>query len=259
MIGTTAALIGLGISAAAGTASSLVGASKASSAAEKAAQAQGDSTKYAADLQKKASDDALAFEKEIWATQQEQQQPWIDAGTTALGQLATGTAAGGDLVKPFDASTVSMDPGFDFRLAEGMKALDRSAAARTGVLNGGAVKAAERYAQDYSSGEYDKAYSRTFNEYQTGQTNTYNRLAALAGLGQTATSTLGQQGSTAASGVTNNLITTGTSLADLATQAGNARASGYVGSGNAWNGALGGVSSNLSSLAMLAALFGRGK
>jgi hypothetical protein len=40
-------------------------------------------------------------------------------------------------------------------------------------------------------------------------------------------------------------------LGDLAAQGANARASGHVASGNAWNGALGGISQNIMDLLMM--------
>lgn len=225
-----------------------------SKAAGSAANAQVDATKYAADLQKQSSDAALALQKEIWQQQQESQKPWIGAGTNALAQLVAGTQPGGEFSQGFDPSKVQMDPGFQFRLAEGQKALERSAAARGGALGGAALKGITRYAQDYSSGEYGNAYTRAFNTFQANRSNRLNPLLSLAGLGQTATTTLGNEGGQFAQNAGSNLIGTGANLANLATQAGNARASGYVGNANAWNGALTGVGNNLQSLAMLSML-----
>lgn len=234
--------------------SSLAGGALASNASSKAANAQVDATKYAADLQAKSSADALALQKQIWEQQQESQKPWIGAGTNALAQLVSLLQPGSEFNRSFDPSTVNMDPGFDFRLKEGQKALERSAAAKGGALGGGALKALTRYAQDYSSGEYGNAYNRAFNAFQTNRSNQLNPLLSLAGLGQTATTTLGNEGGQFAQGAASNLTNTGSNLANLATQAGNARASGYVGGANAWNGALSGIGGNLQSLAMLSML-----
>jgi hypothetical protein len=250
--------------------SSLVGGAMSSKASTSAANAQVDATKYAAELQSKSSAEALALQKQIWEQQQESQKPWIGAGTNALAQLQALLAPGGALTQSFspasfDSSTVQMDPGFQFRLAEGKKAIERSAAARGGALGGGALKALTRYAQDYSSGEYGNAYNRArgayqqdytnaFNTFQANRSNQLNPLLSLAGLGQTATTTLGNEGGQFAQGAAANLTGTGNNLANLATQAGNARASGYVGNANAWNGALTGVGNNLQSLAMLSML-----
>ena len=100
------------------------------------------------------------------------------------------------------------DPGYAFRFKEGMRALDRGAAARGGLLSGGYARKAIRYGQDYASGEY---------------TNVYNRIANIAGLGQTANQTNA-----------NAALYTGANMGTAAAQAGYARASGYQGASNAW-------------------------
>jgi hypothetical protein len=132
--------------------------------------------------------------------QVELQEPWRQAGMNALNRMQSGDVMG------------MMDPSYQFRLGEGMKALDRQAAARGGLISGGALKAAQRYGQDFASTEFG---------------NAYNRLAGLAGVGQTATNTLtgaaGQFGQNQAMGLSN---------------AAQARASGYVGSANALTGGL---------------------
>jgi hypothetical protein len=52
------------------------------------------------------------------------------------------------------------DPGYGFRLSEGLKALERSAAARGGLMSGGTGKALQRYGQDLASQEYSNAFQR---------------------------------------------------------------------------------------------------
>lgn len=100
-------------------------------------------------------------------------------------------------------------PDYQFRLNEGMKAIERSAAARGGLRSGATMKAVGNYAQGVASGEW--------NSY-------VNRLAALAGIGQQATqdtAALGQNYANAAS--------------NAFTNAGNARASAYANTGSAIN------------------------
>lgn len=122
-------------------------------------------------------------------------------------------------------------PGYQFRLGEGMKALERSAAARGTLLTGGTLKGLNRFAQDYAS-----------NEYQ----NRYNQLFGLAGLGQNAAGA--QAGANSAYA---------TNAGDLQTQIGNAQAAGTVGGANALNQALGGAT-NLAQMYYLSRLFGGG-
>ena len=118
------------------------------------------------------------------------------------------------------------DPGYAFRLNEGLKAVDRQAAARGGLISGAALKASQRYGQDMASQEYTNA----FNRYQTERNAQLNPLLSLAGLGQVSTNAL-----TGAAGQY------GQAAGEYGTQAANARASGYVGQANALNQALGGV------------------
>jgi hypothetical protein len=116
------------------------------------------------------------------------------------------------------------DPGYAFRLSEGQKALDRQAAARGGLISGGALKAATRFGQDMGSQEFTNAYNR----YQTNRSNQLNPLQSLMGAGQTATNFLGTTGAANAANV-GNLMTSGAA----------AQAAGQVGSANAMTGALG--------------------
>jgi hypothetical protein len=110
------------------------------------------------------------------------------------------------------------DPGYGFRLAEGQKALDRQAAARGGLISGGALKAAQRYGQEMGSQEYTNA----FNRYQTERQARLNPLQSLAGMAQTSTGQLGAAGQAYASGA-----------GEAMGQAAQARASGYMGGANA--------------------------
>jgi hypothetical protein len=100
-------------------------------------------------------------------------------------------------------------PGYQFRMNEGIKQLERSAASRGTLLTGGTLKGLQRYAQDYASGEYN---------------NRNNQLFGWAGLGMNAAGAQAGQNSQYA-----------TTAGDLMTQQGNAQAAGTVGGANAWN------------------------
>lgn len=172
----------------------------------------------AANAQTQAADKASETQLQMYNQTRDDQAPWRAAGATALGQMAAGTAAGGEFNRNFTLADFTADPGYDFRMQQGQTALDRSAAARGGVLSGAALKGTERYSQDYASNEYQNAYNR----YNNDLTTRYNRLASLAGTGQTATAQTGAAGTAAASAIGENTL-----------QAGNAAASGYVGTANA--------------------------
>jgi hypothetical protein len=189
------------------------------------------SAKKAANAQTEASQLASQTELEQYYQNREDMQPWREAGVGALGQLTAGTGAGGDFNRDFTLADFSRDPGYDFRLQQGQQALDRSAAARGGALSGASIKGQTRYGQDYASGEYQNAYNRFNND----RTQRFNRLASLAGVGQTATRDVAQMGAQAAGTVANNII-----------GAGNAQASSYVGQGNA----IAGAANTLGNFAM---------
>ena len=268
----TAAAIGIGVSAAGGLASSIIG----SKAAKSAAQTQEQSAQAAIDEQKRQFDITTA-----------NQQPWLQAGQGALTQLTAGTQPGGAFTQKFGetytqpaafdggpaftAPTLdnTNDPGYAFRLQQGEQALQRGAAAGGGAFSGGTLKALQRYGQDYASGEYGNVYNRALQGYQTNfadklnayntnvntgltgyqtryntynndQTNQFNRLAALSGVGQSAANTLASTGAANA----NN-------ISELLTQQGNAGAAGTLGGASAINtgiqGVLGGVQSGIGN------------
>jgi hypothetical protein len=157
--------------------------------------------KSAAGTQAESADRATELQREMFNKQLELQQPFQEAGVNALNRMQSGDVMG------------MMDPSYKFRLGEGLKALDRQAAARGGLISGGALKAAQRYGQDVASTEFG---------------NAYNRLASMAGLGQTATGAMG--------GAAGQF---GANAGNLMTGAGAARASGYVGGANALTSGLG--------------------
>lgn len=177
----------------------------------------------AASTQADAADRATASSEAQYQQTRADQTPWRDAGKGALDQINPGIQAGGEFNRNFSLSDFVKDPGYQFRMDEGMKGIQGSAAARGGLLSGGTLKSLSRYGQDYASGEYQNAYNR----YNTDLTNRFNRLSSVAGIGQTANNALAMAGNQNTSNQIN------------ATYGGaNARASGYVGMGNAASGAL---------------------
>lgn len=179
-----------------------------SAAAQNAANTQAQATQSAQDAQERM------FNKQL-----ELQEPYRQAGIGALNKLIPLS----DYTK-FGMDQFQQDPGYAFRLSEGMKALDRTAAARGGLLSGATLKGAQRYGQDMASQEYTNA----FNRYQAERAAQLQPLQSLAGIGQTSANTL-----TGAAGTFG--AQTGQNMQDIGT----ARASGYLGGQNALSGALG--------------------
>jgi hypothetical protein len=186
--------------------------------------------KSAASTQSAAADRAAELQNEQFQQTRQDYAPWREAGVNALGvmQKTAGNVPG---AFSFTNQQMYQDPGYAFRLAEGQKALDRSAAARGGLISGGALKAAGRYGQDMASQEYQNAYNRALTGYNTDvarENQLYNRQAALAGIGQTATSQTAQAGQNYA-----------TNVGNLMTGSAAAQAAGQVGQANALTGGLG--------------------
>lgn len=170
--------------------------------------------KSAGKSQAGAAREAAALQNEQFQQTREDQLPYREAGVRALGKLESAAD-----YTPFGMSQFQADPGYGFRLSEGQKALERSAAARGGLISGGALKAATRYGQDMGSQEYTNA----FNRYQTERQARLGPLQSLAGVGQSSVNQLGSLGAANAANV-GNLMTGGAA----------AQAAGQVGSANAY-------------------------
>jgi hypothetical protein len=201
----------------AGPAASLVSGVLSSNAAKDAANAQLSATKTATDQQNAALDKVIALNEPF----RQGGIQGLNALTTAYG-LTPGTDSGWAM-KDFTPSDMTTDPSYQWRLQQGQQALERSAAAKGGLLSGGFGKDLTNYAQGAASQEYGNEYQR----YMQNRTAKVNQLSTLAGYGQTAT------GSDA-----NSTQSTANNVSNLTTQGGNATASGIVGGANAWNNAL---------------------
>jgi hypothetical protein len=205
------------------------------------------SSNKAAKTQASAAGQAAELQKSQYEQTREDQAPYRTAGYNALAEMQR-TAGNVPGAFKFSMSDFEADPGYGFRFSEGQKALDRSAAARGGLMSGGALKAATRFGQDLGSQEYSNAYNRALTGYNTGvasENQLYNRQAGLAGIGQTATNLVGQAGQNYATNAGNALGA-----------AGQANASGYMGAANAVGQGVGQYLNYTSNNNLLAALRG---
>ena len=209
--GITAAVIG-------GTAL-LGGALMGSSASRSAAQTQADAANNA------TAANSAALEKQLAAS-----QPWRTAGETAVNQLSAMTQPGGAATQnfsyaPFDYNQ-NTDPGTQFRLKQGLDAMNASAVARGGLISGNALKAGQDYGQAAGSQEYQNAFNRYLatnaQNLQAYNTNTANQQF------------LANQGQSSANNTANSIGNFGNSAASNTIGAGNALAAGQVGSANAY-------------------------
>ena len=209
-----------------------------------------------------------------------------------------------ELLGEFSNEGLEQDPGYQFRQAEGEKALQRGASAKGLSLSGGALKDLSRFNQGLASEEYGSAYGRYLDRYQsrvsdllrrtelsrygyetsqadlarrqslgqygyetsqadlarrqalgfqqygsvladlarrygiqTDEYNTgraasdtqFNRLAGLAGVGQTGVNQTASAGSAAANSIAQSALAGGTGQANAAMAAGQAQGAGILG------------------------------
>jgi len=217
-------------------AASLIGGAMSSKASKSAANTQAASADYAANLQNEQ------FNKQL-----ELQAPFREAGLTAqnklLDYMGLSAGAGGKYARDFSMADYQADPGYAFRLSEGMKGLNATAAARGGLISGNALRAATQYGQEMGSQEYQNAYNR----YQINRSNQLTPLQSVMGVGQTAANVMGTAGQNYAN-----------QAGEAYMGAGNARASGYVGSANAWNSALGSAANTMTQNSLMNRMFPQG-
>ena len=157
-------------------------------------------SKSAGNAQARSAEAAAAESARQYDQTRTDQMPWMDAGKGALNRLQDPTA------------NFTKSPGYDFRLKEGQRGVQQSAAARGGAYSGNAMKALSDYNQGMASNEYG---------------NWWNQQSSLAGVGQATANSLGQLGAQSAANVGNSLMA-----------AGDARASGIMGGANSWSNAL---------------------
>jgi len=140
----------------------------------------------AADAQANAAAASLAEQQRQFDLLRGDQQPYRDAGSAAISDLLGMRSESPRL----DPKSVMSDPGYQFGLTQGRNALEGSAAAGGGLYSGAALKALTQYGNDYGTTKYNDAWNRQQNEFG----NRWNRLAGLAGVGQTSVQNTGQAG-----------------------------------------------------------------
>lgn len=143
--------------------------------------------------------------------------PYQQSGGAANSKLSdllgtsgnSGAAGYGSLLDSFNPADLASDPGYQFNLDQGNKALDRQQAAKGGYFSGAALKAA----QDYGQGLADNTYNQAYNRDAATKAQQYQQLAGQAGAGANAANE--------AAGVYQNI--------------GNTKASAGVGASNIFN------------------------
>lgn len=185
----------------------------------------------AAGTQANAANNAAALQKQQFDQQMALQEPYRQAGLTGQNRLMEMLGLGGDTsaagygkyAKDFSMQDYQQDPGYAFRLSEGLKQLGSQARAQGGAGGGRTMMGMQNYAQNAASGEYQNA----FNRYQTNRSNQLQPLGNLMTSGQSAASNqAGQAGQY------------GVNAGNMMMQAGQATAAGQLGMANSIGNAL---------------------
>lgn len=187
---TAAGIYGANKSAKVTSSAAKSAATASAEAAERAAKATASATKYAANLQLKQYNQIRSDNK-----------PWLTQGTNAINVLGP-EVINGTLNRPFTLNDFEADPGYGFRVSEGVSALDNSAASKGALLSGNQLKAISNYGQNTASAEYQNAYSR----FVAQQTQRYNQLSGVSTSGQNAANQIGTAGTAYANSVSDKAI-----------------------------------------------------
>lgn len=179
------------------------------------AKKSSDASKEAANIQADATAAGIAENRRQFDVSQRNLKPFLDRGNEAGSALS-------NLLMGRTSFNPSSTPGYTASLNEGLKAAERSAFARGQGLSGRTLTSLQDLGQKYNYGAYN---------------NRINQLAGLAGTGQTAGNVLGAYGANSANNVSS-----------LLTQGGNARASGIIGSNNAWQSGIENAGKSLMTL-----------
>ena len=196
----------------------------------------GKQSSKAAKTQAASADRASQIQQENFEQTRKDLMPYKQAGDTSLSQLMGQMTPNGYFNQTYTGQDIYSDPSYQFRLQQGQDAIQSSAAAKGGLLTGATLKALQNYGQESASQEYSNAYNR----FNADQTNRYNRLSHLVGIGQNAAAQVGNAGAQTSQAVANN------------TMAGaNALAAGQVASANNWANTANNLGSMATSYAMM--------
>lgn len=176
-----------------------------------------DASEKSAEAQIRASDTAANTLLTIDERGRADTAPWREAGKNALAALYEKIKAGPG------AFNLEDTPGYAFGLNEGVKTLERGAAAKGGLLSGGAQKSLIKFGQDYGETKYNAELDNFLRRYYESLTP----YQSLAGIGLTSSGMAANSGANMAN-----------SLANIYQNQGNALAGSYINKANALTGVM---------------------
>jgi hypothetical protein len=187
---------------------------------------------FGATTQANAENNATAQQASMYNAQVGREAPYVAAGNQAQGALnnllgiGANTGQGGSygsLNAPFTADTFkSLSPAYQFQMQQGQQGVLNQDSSAQGAESGAALKDLISFNQNYANTSFNNA----FQQYQTQQTNTFNRLNSIAQTGESAASNQATGGSNYASGIAGTTVGAGTAAASGAVGASNALTGG---------------------------------
>ncbi len=196
-------------------------------AARDAANAQASAARDAARMQSETARNVADMQQQQYQQTRTDLSPWRTAGVTANNKLAQLVAAGPG---KFETS-----PGYQFRLSEGNKAIERSAAAKGMVLSGRNIKAIDRFSQNYATQDYDNFLRRYYASLTPWQNMSALGLSAAGTTSSAGASAINAAGNALMSGANagaNSLISGANAGAQGTNAAAAAIAAGIAGAAN---------------------------
>jgi hypothetical protein len=192
---------------------------------------QGESSKNAANTIAGGSRYAADINKQMFDITNENLRPYREAGTTTLKDLLTRMP---ELTRGYTAADFAqgIDPGYQFRLAQGQKAFENQANRGGGLVSGNVMQGMQDYTQGQASQEFGNAFARN----SATQTNIFNRLKGIADMGLEAAGTTGEAA-----------LRTGESMGSAALTGAQAQGAGDIGAAKAY----GNTIQNMGNMASL--------
>lgn len=153
--------------------------------------AEKDAAKKAAEGQKAAGKTWDAYGKEAAGTY----QPYIDAGSNYLAKYMDAVNQPTDSYTgpgyfSFNANDLYSDPSYQFRLNQGLDAVNRAGGAAGKRISGNRLLDLNNYAQGMASTEYQNAYNRALQGWQNNADQGYRTYLANYNAGQDQTNRL---------------------------------------------------------------------
>jgi hypothetical protein len=221
----TAALIGTGVSAAAGIAGGIMQSNAIGRASDKSNALQREGQQHAIDALEQGRTDAvgalrggqtdtIAAQRAALAQARTDLEPWRSSGGNALTVASNLSGANGPEAAAAAREDFFTSPGYQFRLDEGLRGVDAGAAARGMLRSGATLKEEQRFGEGLASEEFG---------------NYYNRLYQLSGLGANAAAATGGYEMQTGQNLGNAYLNTAGRLGDTYTGSAGKIAGAYMG------------------------------